>query len=75
MCVYLRTKFEVSSIILARFRQGGGVVTPPPPTHTHTPQNEPLKNPPRLGLVWMFRIFSSLIFFALFLLSYFLSFY
>ena len=24
MCVYLRAKFEVSSIILTSFRQGGG---------------------------------------------------
>ena len=43
MGVYLRAKFEVSSIILAGFRQG--VILPPPP-----PQNEPLKSPPRLGL-------------------------
>ena len=35
MGVYLRAKFEVSSINLL----GEG-----------TPQNEPLKNPPRLGL-------------------------
>ena len=39
MCVYVRTKFEVSSIILTSFRRGN-----PPP------QNEPLKSPPRLGL-------------------------
>ena len=44
MCVYLRTKFEVSSIILTSFRQG--VIPPPPPP----PQNEPLKSPLRLGL-------------------------
>ena len=48
MGVYLRAKFEVSSIILTGFRQGG--ILPPPHTHTHTPQNEPLKSPPRLGL-------------------------
>ena len=41
--VYLRAKFEVSSIILTSFRQGGNF-TPPPP------QNESLKSPPRLGL-------------------------
>ena len=28
MCVYLRTKFEVSSVILAGFRQGGGFNPP-----------------------------------------------
>ena len=43
MGVYLRAKFEVSSIILTGFRQGV-ILTPPPP------QNEPLKSPPRLGL-------------------------
>ena len=42
MSVYLRAKFEVSSIILTSFRHGG--IVPPPP------QNEPLKSPPRLGL-------------------------
>ena len=42
MCVYLHTKFEVSSIIPMRFRQ---VILPLPPL-----QNEPLKTPPRLGL-------------------------
>ena len=50
MGVYLRTKFEASSVILTSFRQsgarGGGNFTPPPPT----PKNEPLKSPPRLGL-------------------------
>ena len=45
MSVYLRAKFEVSSIILTSFRQG--VILPPPPP----PQNEPLKSPPRLGLI------------------------
>ena len=44
MCVYIRAKFQVSSIILTRFRQRGNF------TPTHPPQNEPLKNPPRLGL-------------------------
>ena len=43
MGVYLRAKFEISSIILTGFRQG--VILPSPP-----PQNEPLKSPPRLGL-------------------------
>ena len=41
MGVYLHAKFEVSSIILTGFRQGGN---PPPP------QNKPLKSPPRSGL-------------------------
>ena len=44
VCVYLRTKFQVSSIILTSFRQGEGFYPP-------TPQNEPLKSPPRLGLM------------------------
>ena len=43
MCMYLRAKFEVSSIILTSFRQGGGIISPPLP-----PQNEPLKSPSRL---------------------------
>ena len=46
MDVYLRTKFEVSSIILSSFRQGVILLPPPPPA----PRNEPLKSPPRLGL-------------------------
>ena len=46
MYFYLSTKFEVSSVILASFRQG--VILPPP---LPTPQNEPLKSPPRLGLI------------------------
>ena len=45
MGVYLRAKFEVSSITLIGLRQGEGVILPPPP-----PQNEPLKSPPRLEL-------------------------
>ena len=44
MGVYLRAKFEASSIILTSFRKG--VILPFPP-----PQNEHLKNPPRLGLI------------------------
>ena len=44
MDVYVRAKFEISSIILTGFSQG--VILPPPPI----PQNEPLKSPPRLGL-------------------------
>ena len=47
MDVYLQTKFEVCSIILTSFRQGGGNFTPPP---SLPPQNEPLNSPPRLGL-------------------------
>ena len=42
--MYLRAKFEVFSIILTSFRQGGKF-TPLPP-----PQNEPLKSPSRVGL-------------------------
>ena len=51
MCVYFRTKFQISSTILTSFKQGGGGhkftpgTRPPPP-----PQNEPQKSPPRLGL-------------------------
>ena len=47
MCVYLRATFHVSSIILTSFRQdeGGPILTSLP-----SPQNEPLKSPPRLGL-------------------------
>ena len=40
MDVYLRAKFQVSSIILTSFRQGGHF----------TQKKEPLKSPPRLGL-------------------------
>ena len=55
MSVYLRAKFEVSSIILTSFRQdgkgwgrgGGGVILPPPPP---PPQSKPLKSPLRIGL-------------------------
>ena len=43
MGVYLPAIFEVSSIILTSFRQGGGRNSSPP-------QNELLKSPPRLGL-------------------------
>ena len=44
MCMHFRIKFQVSNIILTGFRQG--VILPPSPL----PQNEPLKNPLRLGL-------------------------
>ena len=40
MCVYLRAKFEISRIILMRFRQGGkggGKFTPPTHTSEQTP--------------------------------------
>ena len=47
MGVYFRANFQVSSIILTSFRQGGNFTPPPPPPK---PQNEPLKIPPRLGL-------------------------
>ena len=46
MGVYLRAKFEVSSMILTSFRQR--VILPPPPPPT--PQNRTLKSPPRSGL-------------------------
>ena len=49
MDVYLHAKFEVSSTILTRFRQGGGGNFTPLP-----PQNEPLKSPPRLRLSDLF---------------------
>ena len=41
MCVYLRTKFKVSSIILTSFRQWSNFTSPL--------QNKPLKSLPRLG--------------------------
>ena len=44
MRVYLRTKFQVSSVILTSFRQGVNLPPTPPP------QNKPLKSPPRLVL-------------------------
>ena len=44
MCVYLRAKLEVSGIIVTSFRKG--LILPLSP-----PQNEPLKSPPRLGLI------------------------
>ena len=48
MFVYLRDKFEVSSIILTGFRHD----PPPPPS----PQNENLKSSPRLGLTDKWKI-------------------
>ena len=44
MGVYLRSKFEVSRIILTSLRQGEVIVPPA------KPQNEPLKSTPRLEL-------------------------
>ena len=38
MSVYLRAKFEVSSIILTSFRQGGVILPPPPPTSKLIPK-------------------------------------
>ena len=53
MYVYLLHKFEVSSVILTSYRKWG-YFTPP------QPQNEPLKRPPRLGLITCFiRSYSS----------------
>ena len=42
MDVYLRTKFEVSSIILTSFRQRGNFT--PPPTSKRTPKKPALKS-------------------------------
>ena len=40
MCMYLRTKFEVSTIILTRFKQGGSNFTnTPSPTSKQTSKN------------------------------------
>ena len=44
MGVYLRIKFQVSSIILTSCREVGQFY--------HPPQNKPLKYPPTLGLIW-----------------------
>ena len=48
MCVYVRTKFQVSSIILTSFREGE--FYHPPPPHPPPPQNGPLRSPSGLGL-------------------------
>ena len=40
MCVYVRTKFQVTTIILTSYRRE--VILPTRPA----PQNEPLKDPP-----------------------------
>ena len=45
MNVYLRAKFQVSSVTLTSFRQGGVILPPYPP-----PQNKTLKSSPGLGL-------------------------
>ena len=45
MGVYLHAKFEVSSIVLTSFRQGGGNFTPLPPTSKRTP-----KKPTQIGV-------------------------
>ena len=61
MRVYLRTKFQVSSIILTSFRQGEGggwreiLPAPPPPPTPQNIQNVLLKRPPRLGLSWVMK--------------------
>ena len=41
MCVYLRPKFDVSSVILTSLERGGGVILL---------KNETLRSQPRLGL-------------------------
>ena len=46
MRVYLRSKFQVSGMILSSFRHGGKFTLFPP-------QNEPLKSPPRSGLKFL----------------------
>ena len=51
MCVYLRAKFQVSSIILTSLRQGRGGSGVGNFNHPPPPQNKPLKSPPRLGLI------------------------
>ena len=62
MGVYLRIKFEVSSIIVTSFRQEGGrVVLPPLPQ----PQNEPLKRAPRLQLTYTIATLLKLIAFCI----------
>ena len=52
MCVYLRTKFQISSIILTHFGEGGtgGGMEVILPLLSPPPQNEPLKDPHILGL-------------------------
>ena len=46
MCVYIRNKFQVSSIILTTFRYGWGLISTPP--LTHAPQNVTTPPPPPL---------------------------
>ena len=46
LCVHLRTKFEVSSLVLASFRQGEGAISP-----FSLLQNETLKISRRFGLM------------------------
>ena len=54
MCLYLRTKFQVWSIILMSFRQRAYFDQHPPPPPS--PQKEALKRPPIcLGLGGLFR--------------------
>ena len=66
MCVYLRTKFQVSSIVLTSFkwgRDGGDNFTPPPPpthtlTHTHTSKQTP-KKPTQIRVKWLWPMTNS----------------
>ena len=46
MRVYLHTKFQVPGMFLTSFRHGGKF-------NLFSPQNEPLKSPPRLGLKFL----------------------
>ena len=64
MCVFLRAKFVVSSIILTRFYTGrdGGEVIPPTPTHTHTDTHAPLKKPLKKSTLIRFNALESRIF-------------
>ena len=54
MCVYIRTKFQVSSIILMSFRRGGGggggVFTPSPKSPSNMTLYECHDGGPVLGL-------------------------
>ena len=62
MIMCLRNKFQVSSITLTRFTQGGGILLPPAPPPQNA-QKEPLKSPPpKLRLRLSKSIFPTIIF-------------